>query len=470
MTHFAVAIIGGGPGGYVSAIRLNQYGIDVAVFEKERLGGVCLNHGCIPTKSLVKVADLFAEIKESENFGIEVNSSQIDYSKVWERKNSIVERLVSGVEYLFQRRNIPNINELVIQIEKCEDHYKIISRNREGEESSYSADYLILATGSIPQQLPFMRFDEKQILSSRDLLKMQELPEHLVVVGGGVIGCEFASIYQQMGVKVEIVELLPKLVFNEDEEISRRLAMAMKKSGIKLHLNTAVESMMKDENQMNLKLSNGKEISTEKVLVSVGRVPHLDINIKNCELELDSGFIQISDKMETNLSNVFAIGDITGKLMLAHSASKQGLIVADIINNEINADKKEIINLNYENIPRCTFTNPEIGSVGLTEKQAQERFGDILVGKFPFSANGKSLGIGNNFGFAKVIAETKDHKIVGMHIIGPQATELIAQGGILLGTDAKIEDIKKIVFAHPTLSEVVMEAIEDLEKLSIHKM
>jgi len=205
-------------------------------------------------------------------------------------------------------------------------------------------------------------------------------------------------------------------------------------------------------------------------LVSVGRAPNLDINLKNCELELDSGFIQISDKMETNLSNVFAIGDITGKLMLAHSASKQGLIVADIINNEINADKKEIINLNYENIPRCTFTNPEIGSVGLTEKQAQERFGDILVGKFPFSANGKSLGIGNKFGFAKVIAETKDHKIVGMHIIGPQATELIAQGGILLGTDAKIEDIKKIVFAHPTLSEVVMEAIEDLEKLSIHKM
>ncbi|MCK4313098.1 MAG: FAD-dependent oxidoreductase, partial [Candidatus Cloacimonetes bacterium] len=179
MKHFAVAIIGGGPGGYVSAIRLNQYGINVAVFEKERLGGVCLNHGCIPTKSLVKIADLFTEIKESENFGIKVDSSKIDYPKVWERKNSIVERLVSGVEYLFKKRKIPNINETVIQIEKCEDYYKIISRNPEGEENSYSAKYLVLATGSLPQQLPFMKFDEKQILSSRDLLKMQELPEHL---------------------------------------------------------------------------------------------------------------------------------------------------------------------------------------------------------------------------------------------------------------------------------------------------
>jgi dihydrolipoamide dehydrogenase len=460
-----VAVIGGGPGGYVSAIRLKQYGINVAVFEKERLGGVCLNWGCIPTKSLVKVADLFSEIKESENFGITVSSSTINYKKIWERKNNIVEKLVSGVEFIFKKKEIPNFKKNVIKIEKINNEYKIVTT-----ENEYFSRFIILATGSLPKDLPFMKFNGTNILSSKDILKMQKLPQHLVVVGGGVIGCEFASIYNQLGVNVEIVEILANLVFMEDIEVSKRLAMALKKAGIKLHLKTSIESYMEKNGQLILTLSNGKNIITDKVLVSVGRKPQMDIDFINCELGIENGFVKIDNNLRTNLSNVFAIGDVTGKLMLAHSASKQALVVAEIIRNEISSGSSKIDSINYENIPACTFTNPEIGSVGLTEQQAEEKYGQLLVGKFPFSANGKSLGIGNTFGFAKVIADAGTKKIVGLHIIGPQATELVAQGGILIGTGATIEDVKKVVFAHPTLSEVVMEAFEDLEKLAIHKI
>ncbi|MCF7792419.1 MAG: dihydrolipoyl dehydrogenase [Candidatus Cloacimonetes bacterium] len=460
-----VAIIGGGPGGYVTAIRLQQYGIDTMVFEKERLGGVCLNWGCIPTKSYVKVAELFAEIKEAENFGLSVKSAKVEYDKIWERKNKVVEQLVSGVEFMFQKRKIPNLKEVVTKIIKTDEKYKIIT-----DQNQYEADFIVLATGSKPKELPFLKFDGEKILSSKDLLSLQELPKKLVVVGGGVVGCEFASIYNKFGVEVEIVEFLPNLVSMEDIEISKRLAMALKRSGIKVHLKTAVEDYEKDGEKIILKLSNGKEIETEKVLVSVGRAPVCDLKFENCSLDQENGFIYIDNYFHTNLKNVFAIGDVTGKLMLAHTASKQGLIVADLLHNEINSANEEILDLDYNKIPACTFTNPEIGSVGFTEDEAKEKYEEILVGKFPFTANGKALGSGSTFGFVKTIADKKNHQLVGMHIIGPQATELIAQGGILIGSNATIADVKKIVFAHPTLSEAVMESIEDLEKLAIHKM
>lgn len=460
-----IAVIGGGPGGYVTAIRLQQYEFDVTVYEKERLGGVCLNWGCIPTKSLVKVADFYHEVKHSNQFGINIDNSTIDYKSVYERKNKVVEQLVSGVEFMFKKRKIPTIIEKVERIKYSNEKYII-----EDSETTREYDYLIIATGSKPKELPFMKFDGERILSSKDILEMSELPESLAVVGGGVIGCEFASIYAQLGVQVEVIELLPRLVVMEDQEISKRLAMALKKNKIKLHLNSAVESYEEIENGMKLKLSTGKEVEVEKVLVSVGRAPRFDIEMEGCKLEMNNGFINIDNKMKTNLKNVFAIGDVTGKLMLAHTASKQGLIVADILANEIKGTDYHIFDLNYANIPSCTFTNPEIGSVGLTEEQAKDKFGEIVVGKFPYSANGKSLGLGNNFGFAKVISKAEDMRIVGMHIVGPQATELIAQGAILIGSNADPDKVKEIVFAHPTLSEIVMEAVEDLEKLAVHKL
>jgi dihydrolipoamide dehydrogenase len=465
VNRFKVVIIGGGPGGYVTAIRLQQYGIDVAVFEKERLGGVCLNHGCIPTKSLVKVADLYSEIKESENFGISIERSRIDYKKVWQRKNDVVEKLVSGVEFIFNKRNIPTIKETVKKIEKTETFFKIVT-----DHDEYLAEYIIIATGSKPKELPFMKCDGKSILSSRDILKMKELPKKLVIIGGGVIGCEFASIYNQLGVEVEIVEFLPNLIDMEDIEISKRLGMALKRSGIKLNLKTEVKNYEETAHSVILKLSNGKEIETDKVLLSVGRIPFMDIEFINSNISMDNGFVNIDKMMKTNLENIFAIGDVTGKSMLAHTASKQGLIVADIIHNEISNTEIEVVDLDYKKIPACTFTNPEIASVGYSQEKAEKKFEDVIIGKFPFSANGKALGLGATFGFVKVVGLENTNKIIGVHIIGPKATELIAQAGILLGLDATIDDVKKVIFAHPTLSESVMEAVEDLKKLAIHKI
>ena len=465
MEKYTIAIIGGGPGGYAAAIRLQQYIIDVVVFEKERLGGVCLNWGCIPTKALVKVADLFSELHHVGEFGLSLENPSFDYAKIYERKNQVVEKLVSGLEFLFKKRQIPVIKETVKVLEKSGDSYLISTEN-----ASINASYVIIATGSKPKELPNFKIDGENILSSKDILKLQELPKRLSVIGGGVIGCEFASIFAQLGVEVHIVEFLPRLISTEDEEISKRLAMALKKAGIKIHLNTAVEGWKKENNELILTLSNGKEIITDKVLLSVGRESVFDIECKNFDIEKEKNAISIDNKFETNKKNLFAIGDVTAKMMLAHTASKQGLLTAEIIKKRIEGQSEDTEELKYENIPRCTFTNPEIGSLGLTEAQAREKYGEILVGKFPFSANGKALGLGQTFGFVKTIADAKSKKLVGMHIIGPQATELIAEGGIIIQSGMTIDEALKSVYAHPTLSEAVAESIEDLEKMSINSM
>ncbi len=466
MKHYKVAIIGGGPGGYVTGLRLHRYNIETVVFEKERLGGVCLNKGCIPTKALVKVAELYNEVRNSKSFGLVIPEFEVDYNQVFNRKNNIVENLVSGIEQLYSKQEIPLVNQEVISIEKRDELFVISTK----ENEEYSADYIILATGSRPKELKFMPFNGEDILSSDHILKMTDLPESLAVVGGGVIGCEFASIYNSFGVNVTIIEFLPKLVPFEDEEVSKRLAVALKKSGIKVMTKTAVESYEKTGNCIVLNFSNGKNLTVDKVLVSVGREPVNQIEFKNCEVTIDKGSVTIDDDMKTNVNNVWSIGDNTAKLMLAHTASKQGLMVASQINKLVNGTEFDSFILDYKNIPRCTFTHPEIGSVGLTEAEAQEKFNEIEIGKFPFSASGKAMAIGDTFGFVKTIAEKESGRIVGMHIIGPNATEMIAQGAILIGKQATTHDVEKIVFAHPTLAECVMESVEDVEGLSVHKL
>lgn len=459
------AIIGGGPAGYVAAIRLQQYGIDVALFEKERLGGVCLNYGCIPTKALVKVADLFAEMNQAAEFGLSVENPRVDYQQVWLRKNRIVDQLVSGVEFIFKKLKIIQYKQTVLSLEKISDSFLIKT-----SENEYQAERVILATGSKSKELPSLKFDKDRIMSSDHILDMQSLPAKLTIIGGGVIGCEFASIYHQLGVEVEIIEFLPNLIATEDQEISKRLAMAFKKKGIKLHLNKRVESYTNTDSGLHLLLSDGTELITEKVLLSVGRAPVCELEFKNFEIEKKDGFIRIDDNFQTNVPGIFAIGDVTGKMLLAHAASKQGLALSEFIKSQIEGEESSAEKIDYKKIPACTFTNPEIGSVGYSEQAAREKYEAILVGKFPFTANGKALSLGDAFGFVKTIADAKTRKIIGMHIIGPQATELIAQGGILLGTDASMDDLKKIVFAHPTLSEAVMESFEDLENMAIHKI
>lgn len=466
MEQYQVIVIGGGPGGYEAAIRLSQYNISCLVIEKERLGGVCLNWGCIPTKTLVKSAELVREIDEAELFGLPRTPLKIDYAKIFERKNKIVEQLVSGIEFLYRKRKIPTLIASVTQIAKQEGIYEV--KTASGE--IYRAGYLIIATGSVAKSLPGIVIDEQDILSSTGILKMENLPRTLAVVGGGVIGCEFASIFAAFGVQVTIIEFLPRLVALEDEEISKRLALALKKSGIKVLTNTGVLSIEKQDEAMLLKLNNDTELSADKVLLSVGRTPAFDIKTEGFELNTERGAIVIDELMRSSEQEIYAIGDVTAKLQLAHTASKQGLLAVEHIAHLINGSPAPAHRLEYINIPRCTFTYPEIGSVGYTEAEAKEKFTEIKIGKFPFTASGKAMAMSATQGFVKTISRKDSGEIVGMHIMGPQAAELIAQGTIMIAKHMTAESIEDIVFAHPTLSEAIMESVEDLRELSIHKI
>jgi dihydrolipoamide dehydrogenase len=466
MQHYTVIIIGGGPGGYESAIRLAQYNIPCLVIEKARIGGICLNWGCIPTKALVKSAEVLSEMQDAESYGLPKTTIAIDYQNIWQRKNNIVEQLVSGVEYLFRKRKIPVVSDAAISVSKANDRYTV--RTLTGE--TYSCDFLIIATGSEAKSLPGIEIDEHDILSSTGILKMDSLPKSLSVVGGGVIGCEFAGIFATFGVEVTIVEFLPRIIALEDEEISKRLTLSMKKNGIRVLTGVGVQSIAKSAEGMELTLSDGKVIGAEKVLMSVGRTAVNRLDWQKLDLASERGAILIDDHMRTNLPNVYAIGDVTAKLQLAHTASKQGLIAVEHINSIINRKAYHMPALNYINIPRCTFTHPEIASVGYTQAEAAETFGEVIVGKFPFTANGKAMSMSDTTGFVKTIARKDNNELVGMHIMGPHAAELIAQGAILINRKCTATDIESIVFAHPTLSEAIMESIEDLRNLSIHKI
>jgi len=462
MTHYRVAIIGAGPGGYETAIRLHQYCIPVVCFEKERIGGVCLNQGCIPTKSLVKVSELYHEMTTADEYGLEKATQPPDYAKIYDYKNKVVEKLVSGVEFLFTKRGIPIHKTTITRIEKTNNIFTIYA----GDEPQATADYLIIATGSKPKALPFLPFDSQKILSSQDILDMQTLPKSLAIIGGGVIGCEFACIYQRLGVEVTIIEFLPELLSTEDEEIAKRLSMALKRSGIKIHTKTGVESGSVTPEGVLLNLSNGKQLQVEKVLVSVGREPLFDIETVGFIVQTYKNFIQVNDHCQTTAENVFAIGDVTGKLMLAHTASKQGLYVADCINHFHNRHPLHFVPIDYANIPSCIFTSPEVASCGVREQAVKDQ--NIRIGRFPYSANGKALASGAVTGFVKTIINADTDEIIGMHIIGAMATELIAQASILIARKAKASEVVNIIWAHPTISECVMESIEDTHKRAIH--
>jgi len=372
------------------------------------------------------------------------------------------------LNFFFSKRDIPVIKATAVSMTKEKGNY--IVTTLEGE--SYSSEYVILATGSETKELPGVKIDEKDILSSTGILKMQELPKELAIIGGGVIGCEFASIFSAFGVQVTIIEFLPHLIATEEEEISKRLAMQFKKNGVKVITNTGVQEIIKKDKRLELKLNNNTTLTADKVLLSVGRKPVNNLTWKGININEEKGAIVINDFMQTSCDKIYAIGDVTGKMQLAHTASKQGLMAAQHIASRFYPEKYSAPQepLNYNNIPRCIFTHPEIASVGYTQKDAEEIFGDVRVGKFPFAANGKAVAMGNINGFVKTIARKDTSELVGMHIMGPNAAELIAQGTIMIVNKNKAEDIDSFVFAHPTLSEAIMEAMEDLQSKSIHKI
>ena len=451
-----VIILGGGPAGYVAAIRAAQLGGEVTVVERDRLGGTCLNRGCIPTKALLASVEVLSSSRQGEKFGLKVGDVSPDFSAMLSRKDKIVEQLVKGVEFLFKSRKI--------NLLKGEGKFlepKVIEVAKEdGSKERLEGDRIIIATGSEPAKPSLFSFDGEKIITSNEALVLNKIPGSLLIVGAGVIGVEFASIFRELGTEVTIVEMLPQILPTEDEEVVQILEREFKKKRIKVHTGTKIEKVENLESRVRSRLSSGETIESEKVLVAVGRKLNSE-GLDRIGLKIEKGKVLVNERMETNIPELYAAGDVTGGVLLAHKASAEGIVAAE------NALGKTLT-MDYKVIPSCIFSHPEVASVGLSEKKAKEEGASIKVGKFPFRALGKAQALGRFEGLVKIVADADSDEILGVHIIGPQATDLIAEGALAMRMEATVEDLAKTIHAHPTLSEAMMEAAHALHNRAIH--
>ncbi len=463
-----IAILGAGPGGYVAAIRAAQLGARVTVVEHQALGGVCLNWGCIPSKALLSVVELGDKAKKGAELGLKVEG-QIGYdlAQMIARKNKVVESLVKGIGMLFKTWGIEHIDgwgELT-------DAKTLRVVRRDGTEARIDADALIIATGSSWPNLPLFPVDARQIITSKEALDLTDAPPRLLIIGAGVEGCEFASYFSGVGTKVFMVELMPRILPLEDEEIASTMARELKKRGVEIHTGTTVERLDRSAEAIRAVLKDGTTLEAETILVSVGR----GFNSKGIGLELTGvalgrrGEILVDDHLRTNVPSIYAIGDVIGKAMLAHVASAQGKVaVSNILGDPAT--------VNYDVVPAGIFTLPEIGRVGLTEEQARERVDGagrkpdeaIKVGRFRYAALGKAQAVGDTTGMFKLVADADSGEILGVHIIGSHAADLIHEAALAMQLGTTAEKVASMIHAHPTLSEGLMEAAEDIEGLAVH--
>ena len=458
---YEIAIVGSGPGGYVAAIRAGQMGAKTALIEKEDLGGTCLNWGCIPTKAFVRSAELFADIKEAQNFGIKVEGAEVDFPAVVKRKDKIVKRLVGGIDHLLKKNGVERIEGEASFIDK--NYLKVVGQ----KTLALEADNIIIATGSVPSKLPIPGADLAGILSSRDVLDLKELPESMIIVGGGIIGMEFAFIFQNFGVDVTVVEYLDQLVTGVDADIAKELNRSARRRKISVKTGAEVKEIKETAAGYEVffeQKGKAKSVEGEKVLMAVGRRPyHEGLKTANAGLKISEkrGAIVVNNKLETNVEGIYAVGDVTDKVLLAHVASHQGVIAVE---NIMGHDKE----MNYDAVPGAIFTSPEIGTVGLTEAEAEEKGIDYKVGTFPFAASGKVMAMGEREGMVKIIAETETEKIIGGAIMGIEASDLIAELTLAVRLGLKAEDLIETIHAHPTTAEVIHEAALDLKAGAIH--
>jgi dihydrolipoamide dehydrogenase len=458
-TQFDLIVIGGGPGGYVAAIRAAQLGQNVALVERENLGGICLNWGCIPTKALLKNANVVETIRRANDFGIQVEKFSADFGKAIDRSRVVSNRLVKGVEFLMKKNKIT-----VFKGEATLTARDRVEVKTTGQ--TLTAKNIIIATGARPISIPGLPIDGKDVITSREALELKELPSPIVIVGAGPIGMEFAYIYRAYGAEVTVIEMLPHLLPREDPEVSAVIEKEMTKLGITFRVNTKVESAEKIGEQVRLKVSSeGKteEINAQKVLVAISVRPNSEnLGLEALGVELNRGAIIVNDKMQTNVPGIYAIGDVTMQLPLAHVASHQGIIAAETIAG------KETHPLNLNNVPRCTYSSPQVASLGLTEVQAKEQGYDVRVGKFPFRANGKALGINEYEGFVKLVVDKKYDEILGAHLVGPEVTDLTGELSLAKSMELTPMELAHAVHAHPTLTEVIAEAALDAMGMAIH--
>jgi len=467
-TIYDVAIIGSGPAGYTAAIRAGQYGLKTALLEKDGfLGGTCLHVGCIPTKALLFNAELWDHLKEAKEFGIEgVDARKLNWAAIQERKSKIVAKHAKGLEFLMKKNKVETVKGYGKLTGPAQNKIFTVEVANEGKTHQLKAKNVLLATGSEARLLPGLEADDR-VLTNIEILSLKELPKSLVIVGAGAVGVEFASIYRSFGCEVTIVEMLPRLVPVEDEEVSKELARAYRKRGINFHTSAKVEKIDKTKSGIAVTISvDGKQqkIEAEKILIAVGRKPRTEnVGLEKTKIKPERGFIQVDSWMHTSEPGIYAVGDIVlGTPQLAHVGAMEALVAVATIAG------KPCKPINPEHIPGATYCHPEIGSVGLTETRAREAGYNVKVGKFPFTANSRASIVGQHEGFIKIVSDADYGEILGVHIIGPQATELIAEAVAAMELEATVEDLMWTIHAHPTLAEAMLDASNSVYGMAIN--
>ena len=456
---YNVIIIGGGPGGYVAAIRAAQLGKKVAVVEANHLGGICLNWGCIPTKALLKNAEVYDIVKNAKKYGIEVGDVTVNWEKMIKRSRDVAKRLSKGIEFLMKKNKIDYISARG----KLLGNGKVETTDADGKITEISADNIIIATGARAKYFPGMEPDGNQVITYKEAMIPERQPKSLVIIGAGAIGVEFAHFYHTFGTEVTLIEALPNILPVEDEDISVELGKLFKKRKMNILTNTMVDKIEKSKSKVKVHLKDGEIIEAEKALIAVGVKGNVeDLGLEECSISVEKGWIKVNGYLQTSQSNVYAIGDVAGPPWLAHKASAEGIIAA-----EHSAGLKPEP-MKYDNIPGCTYCHPEVASVGLTEKAAKEKGYEIKIGNFPFRGLGKSMAVGDTDGFVKVIYDAKYGEMLGCHIIGAEATNLITEAVIARNLETTHHEVLKTIHPHPTLSEAIMEATADALGEAIH--
>jgi len=461
---YDLVVIGAGPGGYVGAIRAAQLGMRTALVERHKLGGTCLHYGCIPTKALLQVAELLEETRRAREFGIRVAEPSVDLAAVQRYKDRVVHTLHRGVEYLMRKNGIAVFQGTARLVDRGTVHVSL----QDGSETRLQARRVLLATGSVPRSIPGVVVDGSRILTSDHVVSLQEVPRRLGILGAGVIGVEFASIFRTFGSEVTMLELLPRVLPGEDEEVSEALRKALERRGIKIYTEAKLQRVEPTEGGLRLVAAqDGRllEVEVDILLVAVGRAPCLEgLGGEAVGLEVDEGgFIRTDARMRTNVEGIWAVGDVVHQVpMLAHVASEEAVVAVE---DMAGLDPRPV---DYLSVPRCTYSLPEVASFGLTEAQARERGYQVRVGRFPFAANSKAAILGIREGFVKIVADAKYGEVLGMHMVGPRVTELLPEGILARTVEATAEEIVRAIHAHPTLGEAVREAALDVLGRVIH--
>lgn len=455
-----IVIIGGGPGGYVAALKASMFDVEVTVIENYKVGGTCLNFGCIPTKSLLASANVLNTVLGAKDFGINIDGNiSIDYQTVISRKDKVVDQLVKGVEFLLEKRKV----ELINGYGKLIDRNTVEVTKKDGTVDKIKADKIILANGSKPVIPDIFPYDGKVVITSDDVLSLKDLPQSMLVVGGGVIGCEIGQFFRSMGTEVTIVEMADQLLINEDKDIVKQLVRQFKKDKIKMITGTSVVSCKVEEDKAVVELSDGKKIETQYVLVCVGRKANIDgSGIEDIGIETKKGKVLVDKYLQTSTEGIYAVGDIIDTPFLAHVASKEGEVAVE---NALGRTRE----LNYTAIPRCVYTEPEVASVGKTEKDLNSEEIPYRVGKFEFRGLGKAQTIGKFQGFVKVIVG-EDNRILGASIIGASATELLTELTLAVHLGLTVQQVGDVIHPHPSLSEGLIEALKDVNGEAIHSV